>query len=374
MKTRKTNRIMRRIIEELIEKRKKQQEILKETLNKLGCLFQDTSGFFNKKKKNEIAETLLEFNDHLNQLITIQDKEWDAYSNNHASGVFKSLAWKIEKLEAEYSNVKTLLINFITLEKSLEQLIQSMENKTGPVDTKEDKETLNRLKEIKEQLSPYQYSDFEQRFRGDENSVTEKLEPYLPIFSAADRILDIGCGRGEFLELMRREGKDAEGIDISLSMLRIAEEKGLKCQKSDALLYLEQKEDESLGGIFSAQVIEHLQPEYLRDTVLESFRVLEKGGPIVLETVNPLSLFALSNIYFLDVTHQRPLHPEYMRYLLESSGFDGVNIVYPEELGEERLTGISPESPWAKEFNTNVDKLNKLLYSSPAYAVTGVKP
>jgi len=365
---------MRRIIEELIEKRKKQQEILKETLNKLGCLFQDTGFFFNKKKKSKFNEILLEFNDHLNQLITIQDKEWDAYSNNHSTTVFKSLEWKIEKLEAEYSNVKTLLINFITLEKSLERLIQSMENKTGTPGTTDDNETLNRLKEIKEQLSPYQYSDFEQRFRGDEGSVKEKLKKYLPIFVSADRILDLGCGRGEFLELMRQGGKEAEGIDISLSMLRIAEEKGLKCQKCDALHYLRQKEDDSLGGIFSAQVIEHLQPEYLRDVVLESFRVLEKGGPMVLETVNPLSLFALSNIYFLDVTHQRPLHPEYMRYLLESSGFDGVNIIYSEELDEERLVAVSPDSPSAMEFNTNVDKLNKLLYSSPAYAVTGVKP
>lgn len=369
---------MRRIIEELIEKRKKQQEILKETLNKLGCLLQDTGGFFNRNKnrnkKKKIADMLLEFNDHLNQLITIQDKEWDAYSNNHTSGVFKSLEWKIEKLEAEYSNVKTLLINFITLERSLDRLIQSLENKTGETGTNENKETLDRVKEIKEQLSPYQYSDFEQRFRGDEHNVKEKLKKYLPLFSSTDRILDIGCGRGEFLELMRQGGKDAEGIDISLSMLRVAEEKGLKCQKCDALSYLRQKEDESLGGIFSAQVIEHLQPDYLRNMVLESFRVLEKGGLIVLETVNPLSLFALSNIYFLDVTHQRPLHPEYMRYLLESSGFGGVTIVYSEELGEERLAEISPESPWAREFNTNVDKLNKLLYSSPAYAVTGVKP
>lgn len=365
---------MRRIIEELIEKRKKQQRILKETLNKLGCLFQDTGGFFKKKKKNKFTETLLEFNDHLNQLITIQDKEWDAYSNNHSTTVFKSLEWKIDKLEAEYSNVKTLLINFITLERSLEQLIQSIENKTGTPGATENKDTLDRLKEIKEQLSPYQYSDFEQRFRGDEGSVKEKLKKYLPIFASADRILDLGCGRGEFLELMGQGGKEAEGIDISLSMLRIAEEKGLKCRECDALRYLREKEDNSLGGIFSAQVIEHLQPEYLREVVLESFRVLEKGGPILLETVNPLSLFALSNIYFLDVTHQRPLHPEYMRYLLESSGFDGVNIIYSGELGEERLVAVSPDSPSAMEFNSNVDKLNKLLYSSPAYAVTGVKP
>lgn len=367
---------MRRIIEDLIEKRKKQQEKFKESLVQLGGLIEAAGTLFKKKKKNVITEKLLEINDNLNQLITIQDKEWDAYSNNHSTTVFKSLEWKIEKMEAEYSNVKTLLINFITMESSLERLIQSIENKTGETGTptgSTDTDTLNRLKEIKEQLSPYQYSDFEQRFRGSENSVKENLKKYLPLFAQVNHILDMGCGRGEFLELLREEGKEAEGIDISLSMLRIAEEKGLDCRKSDALHFLQQKEDGTLGGIFSAQVVEHLEPAYLRDVVTESFRVLETGGTIVLETVNPLSVFALSNIYFLDVTHRKPLHPEYMRYLLESSGFSSVSVIYSGELSEERLVETAPENPWAREFNTNVDKLNKLLYASPAYAVTGVK-
>jgi O-antigen chain-terminating methyltransferase len=156
-------------------------------------------------------------------------------------------------------------------------------------------------------------------------------------------------------------------------MLRTAVEKGLPCSKSDALDYLRRQPGGSRGGIFSAQVIEHMEPGYLRDLVIEAFRVLQENSPIVLETVNPLSIFALSNIYFLDVTHQRPLHPEFMRYLLESTGFSDVNIIYSEELVEEQLEGISPGNHLAREFNTNVDKLNKLLYASPVYAVTGIK-
>jgi O-antigen chain-terminating methyltransferase len=185
--------------------------------------------------------------------------------------------------------------------------------------------------------------------------------------------LDIGCGRGEFIELLQQEGKQAQGIDISDSMLRIAMEKGLACSKSDALQYLKQQPAGSLGGVFSSQVAEHLPPDYLRDIVLESSRVLKENSPIVLETVNPLSVFALSNIFFLDVTHHKPLHPEFMRYLVESSGFSDVNIIYGEELRDEKLEEISPGNPLAREFNANVDKLNKLLYSSPVYAVTGVK-
>jgi len=363
---------MRRIIEELIEKRKKQQEKLKKTIEELGKLIEGSSllkGIF-KKNKNKIGSKLIEFNNNLNELITIQNKEWDAYSNNHSTMVFKSLQWKIEKLDAEYSNIKTILSNFLNLEKSIEKLIASIDDKANP-QTRE--ESIKRLDHIKEQLSPYQYSEFEQRFRGDERQVKEKLKQYLPFFAKKGPILDIGCGRGEFIELLLEQGKKAQGIDNSNSMLKLAEEKGLPCIQSDALDFLQQQSAGTWGGIFSAQVVEHLHPQYLRELIIEAYRILSNNSPILLETVNPLSLFALSNIYFLDITHQKPLHPEFMRYLLESTGFNDVKIIYSEELQIEQLEAIAPENQLAREFNTNVDKLNKLLYASPVYAVTGVK-
>lgn len=355
---------MRRIIEDLIERRKEKQVKLKQTLEQLADLLGKRSLFLRQRKKaKEILSTL---NDDINELITLQDREWDAYSNNHSTTVFKSLHWKIDKLEAEYSNIKTLLMNFIQLEKSLKKLIDS-------VDEKADKKDINRIKEIQAQLSAFQYSDFEQRFRGDEKQVKDKLKQYLPIFSDFDIILDIGCGRGEFVDLLEKLDKKVEGIDVSDSMLKIAEERGLSCKKSDALDFLKNLEDQSLGGIFSAQVIEHFEPHYLRDVITESFRVLKIGSPILLETINPLCLFALSNIYFLDITHQKPLHPEYMRYLLESSGFSGVEILYNNALSDERLEEVSPDQPAARIFNSNVDKLNNLLFSSPIYAIKGVR-
>lgn len=366
---------MRRIIEELIQKRKQQQKNLTETLDELGTLFENR-GFlklFPKRKNKRISQLFLQFNGQLQALITAQDKEWDAYTNNHATTVFKSLQWKIDKLEAEYTNVRTLLVNFSGLEQSLQRLIDSIDEKTGPVTTAKD-ETISQLERIRDQLSPYQYADFEQRFRGDEGAVKEKLKKYLPVFANADHILDIGCGRGEFMELLQEQGKRTQGIDISQSMLQIAADKGLDCSKRDALHFLKTQDRGTLGGIFSAQVIEHLEPGYLREMVLEAFRALDKNAPILLETVNPLSLFSLANIYFLDVTHVKPLHPEFMRYLLESCGFSGVKIIYQEESMPEQLDTAPADAPTAREFNTNVDKLNKLLYASPVYAVTGIKP
>ena len=157
-------------------------------------------------------------------------------------------------------------------------------------------------------------------------------------------------------------------------MLKIAEDKGLQCYITDALTYLKGKKEESIGGIFSSQVIEHFTPEYLREIVIESFRVLKNGAPIIFETINPLSIFALSRIFFLDITHQKPLHPEYMRYLFESSGFFDVEIIYSEgDLIDERLEVITPENEISRVFNTNVDKLNSTLYSSVEYVVKGIK-
>lgn len=354
---------MRRTIEELIAQRTEKQEKLKDTLYRLGALLEKRKLF--RRKSRETRQTLDEVHKNITELITIQDREWDAMSNNHTTMVFKSLHWKIDKLQAEYSHVKTLLMNFAELEKSLESIIASINsgNKTD----------IQKLEDIKNQLSVYQYSDFEQRFRGSPEAVEEKLKQYIPIFNDHEPILDIGCGRGEFVALMMENGRKAQGIDISSSMLKVAQEKGLPCSKHEALAFLMEKESQSIGSIFSAQVIEHMDPEYLKKVIAEAHRVLKNNGPILLETVNPLSLFALSNIYFLDVTHQKPLHPEYMRYLMESCGFSDVEIIYPEELPEEKLEEIPPTEGLARIFNTNVDKLNKIIFSSPVYAAKGIK-
>jgi O-antigen chain-terminating methyltransferase len=355
---------MKRLIEELIEKRKKNQQKFKTTLTEIAELLEKRGTF--SKKKPKLKEKILELEENLNNWMTVQDQEWDAQSNNHYTQVFNSLQWKIEKLEAEYANIKTLLANFINLEKSLQNLIDSLPAERA-------QEPIQKLTEIKEQLSVFQYADFEQRFRGDQQKVKEKLEKYAVFFQDTDNIIDLGCGRGEFVEILHNQGKQAEGVDISASMLKEAEKKNLKCLPKDILQFLKEKEDNSIGGIFSSQVIEHFSPEYLKEVTIESFRILRKNAPLVLETINPLSLFALSNIFFLDVTHQKPLHPEFMRYLLESTGFSGVEIRYSDELNKEKLEEINSGEPIARVFNSNVDKLNKILYSSPVYAVIGKK-
>jgi SAM-dependent methyltransferase len=356
---------MRRVIEDLIEKRKNRQEELKKSLDDLAVAF-EKQGFL-KKNGEKTRESLARFQEGLVAYVSAQDKEWDAYANNHSTTVFKSLQWKIEKLEAEYSNLKTLLVHFAELENKLERLLESIDKRATP-------EAVDQLRAIKEQLSPFQYADFEKRFRGSSEEIHERLAKYLPLFPAGGEVLDIGCGRGEFLALLQQSGRRPLGLDLSDSMLEEAREHGLACFKADALEFLKGRPDASLDGIFSSQVIEHFEPGYLRRVVAECFRTLKPGGVLLLETINPLSLFALSRIYFLDPTHQRPLHPEYMRYLLENSGFSAVDILYGAESEGEKLTAADPASPLALPFNTNVDRLNRLLFSASEYAAKGLKP
>ena len=355
---------MIRLIEELVEQRKARQAELKKSLDELAGAIENLA--LVRKKRPELRTKLDHLHGALAAFVSAQDKEWDAYASNHSTTVFKSLQWKIEKLEAEYSNLKTLLSHFAGLENRLDRLLDKLDEKSAGAAAAE-------LRAVKEQLSPIQYADFEQRFRGSREQIEKRLQKYLPIFSGRKEILDIGCGRGEFLELLVAAGQRGVGIDMSASMLEIAAEKGLECHRQDALTFLKNRADASLDGIFSSQVIEHFQPEYLRRVIGESFRVLRPGSPLLLETINPLSLFALSRIYFLDPTHQQPLHPEYMRYLLASCGFSAVEILFTAEPENEKLRAIEPGNPLALTFNDNVDRLNRLLFPACEYAVKGIK-
>ncbi len=356
---------MRRVIEDLVEKRKARQEELRAALRELA----DTLGKRSWPRRSQagISAGVARLQEALEAYVTAQDKEWDAYAGNHSTTVFKSLEWKIGKLEAEYSNLRTLLASFAQLENRLDRLLDGL-------DRRADAGAAAGMREVKERLSPLQYADFEKRFRGSREEIAGRLSPYLGHFPPGGEVLDIGCGRGEFLALLRDSGRRGLGLDLSDSMLAEARDQGLECVKADALEFLKARAAASLDGVFSAQVAEHLEPEYLRRLVSECFRVLRPGAPLLLETVNPLSLFALSRVYFLDPGHVRPLHPEYLRYLLESSGFAAVEILFGPEPAGERLAEVDPSAPQALAFNGNVDRLNRLLFGPGDYAALGRKP
>ena len=167
------------------------------------------------------------------------------------------------------------------------------------------------------------YFAFEAKMRGSTADVRERQRPYVADFTGAAPVLDVGCGRGEFLGLLRGAGIDARGVDADADMVAYARGEGLEVEQADALAHLESLPDGSLGGIFAAQVVEHLPPATLFRLLELAARKLRPGGLLVAETINPLSPLALRS-YFADLTHAQPLVPETLALLARQAGFQEV--------------------------------------------------
>lgn len=298
-------------------------------------------------------------------LIDAKDKEWDALGSNHVGMIFKSMEWRVDKLASSYEDVNLLMKKFIHLKEKLDELLSALEEKSLPSKTL--------VSEILQPLEDWKYAGFENRYRGSEEEVKKQQSQFLLFFKQAEKVLDLGCGRGEFLELLQENGIDAEGIDVNEQMLEICRDKGLNCRKGDILETLTKCQDNSLGGIFSSQVIEHLPASYLKTMIEQAYFKLAPGSYLVLETLNPTSVFALVQTYFLDLTHNKPIHPQTLKFFMETSGFEDVEIHFSALPNEERLQTLPGADETASILNRNIDNLNKLLYAATNYAAVGIK-
>jgi O-antigen chain-terminating methyltransferase len=167
---------------------------------------------------------------------------------------------------------------------------------------------------------------FAEKFRGPEEAIRKHFERYLPLFAGASDVIDLGCGRGEFLEVLRREGIAAKGIDLSATNIATCREKGLEVDAGDFFAWLEEQPDASIGGIFCAQVVEHLQPPDVPRLIQLCARKLRRGAPAVFETPNPECLAIFASHFYIDPTHVRPLPPVLMHFYLEEAGFVDIAI------------------------------------------------
>ena len=242
------------------------------------------------------------------------------------------------------------------------------------------KESVRASNTISESHADYiNYFVFEERFRGTRADIKERQSAFIKYFKGCRNVLDIGCGRGEFQELLRDHEIGGRGIDIDEDMVNFCKSKGLDVEKIDAVSYLQKLEDKSLDGIFIDQVVEHLEQEYLIEMLNLSFMKLIYGGTIVVETVNPLSFFSFANFY-IDMSHKRPVHPETLRFLLNAAGFREIKIELIAPVRDdarlkkikigERRDGHREE---IEIYNHNIDMLNAIIYGPQDYALIGIK-
>jgi 2-polyprenyl-3-methyl-5-hydroxy-6-metoxy-1,4-benzoquinol methylase len=174
--------------------------------------------------------------------------------------------------------------------------------------------------------SQFDYGRFAERFRGSEEYVKKGQQFYLPYFAECRNVLDIGCGRGEFLEMMRDAKVPARGIDLSEESVAMCRHKGLEAEVADLFIYLADLPEASLDGIFCSQVVEHVPPERLPEMIKLCAGRLTRNGVIAIETPNPECLAIFATHFYLDPTHHRPVPHPLLAFYLEEFGIGNIEV------------------------------------------------
>jgi SAM-dependent methyltransferase len=217
------------------------------------------------------------------------------------------------------------------------------------------------------------YTAFENRFRGSREEVRDRLAGYVDLLRGHAPVVDLGCGRGELLELLRESAVPAHGVETNAHAVAECRARGLDVTGADLLAFLRSREDGSVGALFAAQVAEHLPPTVLQAALEQGHRVLQPGGLLVLETVNPRSVLGFLEVYNRDLTHERPLHPDTLAFLAAAAGFSDVHVELRSPVdAASRLQPIPAEglpARAAQALNENIERLNGFLYGPLEYVL-----
>ena len=223
-------------------------------------------------------------------------------------------------------------------------------------------------------FTSFDYFGFEDRVRPSETELRNKLQLYLRHFAGLNNVLDLGCGRGEFLDVLRKANINALGVDSNLDMVLYCKDKDLNVVHDDAIEYLRSLPEKSLGGIYAAQIIEHLGSGEGLALVDLAYRKLNSNGILLIETINPESLFVLYRWFWMDPTHQRLVHPETLRYCFECAGFREVNITFstpPDVPSLAPLVCNGAQAEAIRSFNKWSAFLNQFIFGPQEYTAVG---
>jgi SAM-dependent methyltransferase len=210
---------------------------------------------------------------------------------------------------------------------------------------------------------------FQARFGGDEPVIRQQSEAFVDLYKGKKRVLDLGCGRGIFLELLRDREIDGYGVDLDPKMVAQCRERGLEAFESDALAHLESLPSGSIDGVYARHVAEHVLPGDLVAMLRALRRVLQPGAPVVFVTPNVANLSVGAHTFWMDPSHLRPIPPDLFRFYLEVEGFKRVEIRTFEP--SERHLNEDVGDPTVRD---NVRLLNATLFGDRDYAVVGSQP
>ena len=282
----------------------------------------------------------------------------------HSDALYAVVDQKLDRYRRDSDQLKSKLGSLLALSETTES--------TDSASTKQELETA-----WKEQS----YLALEDRFRGTDKEIKERVRVYLSRFPAGETVLDLGCGRGETLAVLKENGILARGVDSSAEMVRHCSGLGFDVAQSDLFDELSQAEEDSLGGVISLHVIEHLTEETPLQLIRLAWRALKPGGVLILETPNPLSIVVSTRNFWRDPTHIRPIHPDTLALMFEQAGFDPVERLElrpfgdGETLPEVDVAALANESKQLGEAVNKIrDQIDSLLYGHQDFAIVGTKP
>lgn len=228
------------------------------------------------------------------------------------------------------------------------------------------------------------YRSFQASFRGDPEEITQRFREHVARFEGVNGpVADLGCGRGEFLDLLAEAGHRAIGVELNAANVEECKQRGHEAVVADLFDWLTAQAAESLGGLFLAQVIEHLPPPRWQELVDLAATRLEPGGKLVVETINPESLYAMARSYVADPTHIRPVHPGLLEFLARRAGLHPVEIELQAPVpADERPATLTVEPPGdepslqrlTESIQELIDRVDRLCCAPQEYTLSATRP
>lgn len=344
-----------------------QRDFNAKLVRSLNTLFEMLNGIFNVQKTFN-AETVR----FINEYIGIEDPESQHVFLQERKRLNDRLEAFLRVLERRYQSSEMKIHREV---KNLAELVSSVFSRfeqhwDGQIPPLQSPVPVPRKK-----IDDLEYSFFEDLWRGNIQDVKKKQKRYVPYFQNKKNVLDFGCGRGEFLELLAEAGIDSFGVEENEEMVSICKEKSLNVVCQNGLVYMHRISDHSLGGIFLSHVIEHLAYDEIMKLMHLCHRKLQKNGIVVMETINPCNFKAYFDNFIKDFTHKTPVHLDTLRFVMEMVGFRVLDVLKLSELkADEKLRKLDSraanmDSDSIAAYNANVDLLNMILFGNQDYAV-----
>ena len=288
----------------------------------------------------QVVGALVQYFQRVQPLLDVSDRHATGIAVAHSELILETFDRRLEQFDSRLRGLEALRERLDAMTEQVAALRTALRSEPPPPE---------QASEALRADADATYVAFENRFRGEPSELMERLSDYVGLFESQAPVVDLGCGSGAFLELLKAAGIEARGIDSNERAVQACREKGLDVERGDIVSHLEKCESGSLGGVFAAQVVEHLLPPALDRLLKASHRALRAGGHLVLETVNVSSVTAFVESYVRDITHERPLHPETLRFLVAAAGFSDARVELRQEDSRLRSPARGPRGQPAAE-------------------------